>query len=296
MSRLEARRLTRRYGPLAALQEVSFSLPAGSFTALVGPSGAGKTTLLRLIAGLEEPDAGQLWLDGREATRMPPHRRGIGMVFQDLALFPHMTVRQNVEFACPGQPERATELLALAGWEGRPEAFPSQLSGGQRQRVALARALAGRPRLLLLDEPFLNLDPPARRRLLAELGRVKLALGLTVLYVTHHLQDALMLADQLLFLSDGQVELQGPLPRVLEQSASPAFDAFIGGGSQGWPAAPVAGVLPPAVCLARPDGPLAVQRRLYQHTESLLELQEGGTTWRFLAPLEPGRSLWLESP
>lgn len=284
MSRASLVGVGKAYAGRRVLEGVSFTLEEGSTTVLVGLSGAGKTTTLRLLAGLETPDQGQVVVSGRED--LPPPRRGIGMVFQDLGLFAPMTVLENVRFTA-GSAESARELLAMAGFQGREKDLPGQLSGGERQRVALARALGGKASLLLLDEPFLNLDPPSRRHLLAELSRLKLKLGLTILYVTHYLEDALLIADQLLFLDQGRLELAGPMPDVLLRSASPAFAAFAGFESCRLAAAPVEG----APELA--EGEAIVERVLFQSEHSLVLARQGETLYRILAPgrLAPGDRL-----
>ncbi|MFN8610673.1 MAG: ABC transporter ATP-binding protein [Vulcanimicrobiota bacterium] len=225
MSGLAISNLSHAYLGQNVLNGVSLRLGEGEVAVLIGPSGAGKTTLLRLIAGLEDLQTGSIELDGQSLQRVPPHQRKVQMVFQDLALFPHLSARANVEFAAPGQ---GREWLARVGFQPDPERRPALLSGGERQRVALARALAARPRLLLLDEPFLNLDPPSRRKLVALLAYLRQRERLSMLYVTHFLEDALLLADRLLFLDQGHLELQGPLCDVLRASASPALDEFRG--------------------------------------------------------------------
>jgi len=189
---VELDRLTKRFGTAAAVLGLSLAVGRGEFFTLLGPSGCGKTTTLRIVAGLVEPDEGRVLFDGKDVTRWPPWDRNLGMVFQNYALWPHMTVFDNVAFGLverrvPRDEVRrrvaeALEKVGLAGMEGR---FPSQLSGGQQQRVALARALVVRPRLLLLDEPFSNLDAKLRVQTRAELARLQRELGTTTLYVTH---------------------------------------------------------------------------------------------------------------
>lgn len=278
MSRARVQEVSKSYGPRRVLEGVSFTLEEGSTTVLAGLSGAGKTTALRLLAGLEQPDHGRIEVSGREA--LPPDKRGIGMVFQDLGLFPTMSVLENVRFSS-GTSQAARELLAMVGFGGREQDLPGQLSGGERQRLALARALGGKPSLLLLDEPFMNLDPPSRRGLLAELAALKLQLGLTMLYVTHYLEDALLIADQLLFLHEGRLELAGPMPDVLLRSASPAFAAFAGFERGALAAAPVEGPAQPA------GGPAVVERVLFQSEQALVLARRGDTLYRLLTPGRP---------
>lgn len=207
--------LSKRFGVTGAVDAVDLTIADGSFVALLGPSGSGKTTLLRLVAGLERPDAGGLWIDGRPATGMAPGARGIGFVFQGYALFGHMTVAENIGFGLrirrrdrPGRAEIQAvvdRLLVMMRLDGLGPRLPAQLSGGQRQRVALARALAVEPRILLLDEPFGALDRQVREELRAQLKRIQAELGITTLFVTHDQDEALGLADRVVILNRGQV-------------------------------------------------------------------------------------------
>jgi sulfate transport system ATP-binding protein len=210
MIRMEG--LSKGFGATRALDGVTLDVAAGSFVALLGPSGSGKTTLLRVVAGLEQADAGALWMDGRPALGLPPGRRGVGMVFQGYALFGHMTVADNIGFGLRVRGRdrgtvRATveRLLAMVHLEGLGARLPAQLSGGQRQRVALARALAVEPRILLLDEPFGALDRQVREELRGGLRRLQRELGITALFVTHDQEEALALADRVVILNRGAV-------------------------------------------------------------------------------------------
>ena len=210
MIRMEG--LTKGFGATRALDGVSLDVAPGSFVALLGPSGSGKTTLLRVVAGLEQADAGSLWIGGRPALDLPPGKRSVGMVFQGYALFGHMTVADNIGFGLRvrgrHRMERAAaveRLLAMVHLEGLGARLPSQLSGGQRQRVALARALAVEPRILLLDEPFGALDRQVREELRAGLRRLQQELGITTLFVTHDQEEALALADRVVVLNRGAV-------------------------------------------------------------------------------------------
>jgi iron(III) transport system ATP-binding protein len=201
------RQVSKRLGSHPAVVELSLEIPEGAFVVIEGPSGCGKTTLLRLIAGLEAPDGGDVWLGGSHASGrgrilIPPHERAIGFVFQDLALWPHMTVDGNLRFVLesarihkPQHNTRIRQALDLVHAGSLAPRFPHQLSGGEQQRVALARALVGNPRFLLLDEPLSSLDPDLREALRGELRRVQRASALTALYVTHDQQDADALAD-----------------------------------------------------------------------------------------------------
>lgn len=213
-------------------------VPTGSLTALVGPSGSGKSTLLRLIAGFETPDEGHVWLDGRKRTTTPPAERELGVVFQNYALFPHLTVAENVGFGLRRRPlpeeeqkERVLERLKLVRLEGLAQRYPSQLSGGQRQRVALARALALEPRVLLLDEPFAALDPKVRGDLREWLRRLHEEVAVTTLLVTHDQQEAREVADQLVVFRGGRIEQVGSPLEVYDTPASAFVRGFVGHAS-----------------------------------------------------------------
>ena len=208
--------VTRRLGAQGGVQDVSLDVDEGESLVVFGPSGSGKTTLLRLIAGLEVPDRGEVWLDGRQVSSaghniVPPHARRIGFVFQDLALWPHLTARQNLEFVVTGprreRADRVEEALRLCRVEsalaGR---FPHQLSGGEQQRVALARALVSAPRLLLLDEPFSSLDPELRVALRSELQDLQRRLALTTISVSHDADDARVLGRRTVAVRDGRLD------------------------------------------------------------------------------------------
>jgi ABC-type Fe3+/spermidine/putrescine transport system ATPase subunit len=216
-ARLSVRHVSKRFGSHPAVADLSFDVREGQLVVVLGPSGCGKTTLLRLVAGLEAPDSGEIWLGGEPVSAanrilVPPRRRGIGFVFQDLALWPHLTVRQNLDFVLESvriprgrRPEKAGEALRLVRVEALSERYPHELSGGEQQRVALARALVAGPRLLLLDEPLSSLDPELRRGLRLELARLKGALGATTVYVTHDREDASALADRVIEMRDGRI-------------------------------------------------------------------------------------------
>jgi sulfate transport system ATP-binding protein len=223
------RNATRRFGDFTALDDVSVEIPSGSLTALLGPSGSGKSTLLRVVAGLERPDAGSVEIDGRDATNLPPQRRGVGFVFQHYAAFKHMTVRENVAFGLKvaRRPRaeikaRVTELLELVQLPGLADRYPSQLSGGQRQRMALARSLAVQPSVLLLDEPFGALDARVRKELRAWLRHLHDEVHVTTVFVTHDQEEAMEVADRIVVMNHGQVEQVGG-PRDLYEHPSNAF-------------------------------------------------------------------------
>ena len=215
--------ITKRFGATTVLDGVSLDIPTGGFVALLGPSGSGKTTLLRMVAGLDQPDGGALWLDGRPALDMPPGSRGIGFVFQGYALFAHMTVEDNIGFGLrvrgqnrAARAEAVKRLLAMMHLEGLGARLPAQLSGGQRQRVALARALAVQPRILLLDEPFGALDRAVREELRTTLKRIHQELGITTLFVTHDQDEAVQLADRAVILTRGRLTADLSAPELMD--------------------------------------------------------------------------------
>jgi sulfate transport system ATP-binding protein len=234
--RISVRNLVKRFGAdSVAVNDVSFEAPEGKITALLGPSGSGKSTVLRIIAGLEEADGGSVWLDGKDASRLPPQARNVGFVFQSYALFKHMTVADNVAYGLrvrrrprADTAARVKELLALVQLDVYAARYPSQLSGGQRQRVAVARALAPRPGVLLLDEPFGALDAQVRVELRAALKRVHRELGSTMVFVTHDQAEAMELSDHVVLLREGRVEQTGTAAEIYDRPATPFVASFIG--------------------------------------------------------------------
>jgi len=235
MSAVELRSVTKRYGVVPALEDVSISFAEGEFFGLLGPSGSGKTTLLRAIAGFVDLDAGDIFIDGRPVANRPVHRRDIGMVFQNYALFPHLTVRDNVAFGLAvrgrsnAEREQAVaELLRLVRLEGLDDRRPRQLSGGQQQRVALARALATRPRVLLLDEPLGALDKRLRQQMQVELRQIQRKVGITTIFVTHDQEEALTLSDRIAILNEGRIVQLGPPAQVYERPVSSFAASFLG--------------------------------------------------------------------
>ncbi|MBV8349010.1 MAG: TOBE-like domain-containing protein [Mycolicibacterium sp.] len=229
------RGVNKHYGEFAALEDIDFSVPSGSLTALLGPSGSGKSTLLRVIAGLDEPDTGAITIDGRDVTRVAPQRRGIGFVFQHYAAFKHLTVRDNVAFGLkirkrPRAEVRAKvdNLLETVGLTGFQTRYPAQLSGGQRQRMALARALAVDPRVLLLDEPFGALDAKVREDLRAWLRRLHDEVHVTTVLVTHDQSEALDVADRIAVLNKGRIEQIGSPTEVYDSPANEFVMSFLG--------------------------------------------------------------------
>jgi sulfate transport system ATP-binding protein len=227
--------LTKRFGDFEAVVGASFTAPGGSITALLGPSGSGKSTVLRMIAGLERPTEGRIWVGSEELTPKSVQERAVGFVFQHFALFRHMTVAQNVEFGLRVRKQdkaerraRVEELLELVQLSPFAERYPDQLSGGQRQRVALARALAPRPQVLLLDEPFGALDAKVRTDLRAWLDGLHRELGVTSLLVTHDQEEALELANQVVVMHEGRVEQVGAPSDVYDDPATPFVAGFVG--------------------------------------------------------------------
>jgi putative spermidine/putrescine transport system ATP-binding protein len=229
------RGLTKRYGDFAAVDGIDLDVAQGEFFTMLGPSGSGKTTTLRLIAGFATPDEGTVELRGKDVGALPPYARDVNTVFQDYALFPHMTIGENVEYglkiAKVPKPERkqrageALELVRLPGYEGRK---PSQLSGGQRQRVALARAIVNRPKVLLLDEPLGALDLKLRQEMQVELKRIQGDVGITFVYVTHDQEEALTMSDRLAVFNQGRIEQVGQPAEVYEHPANAFVAGFVG--------------------------------------------------------------------
>lgn len=230
--------ISKNYGSLRALRNVHLEIPTGSLTALVGPSGSGKSTLLRRIAGFETPDTGRIWLDGQDVTARPPAQRELGVVFQSYALFPYLTVAENIGFGLaqrgrsgPKRQARVQERLRLVRLQELGERYPSQLSGGQRQRVALARALALEPRVLLLDEPFAALDPKVRADLREWLRHLHKEVSVTTLLVTHDQQEAREVADQRVVFRSGRAEQVGSPTEIYDRPANGFVRGFVGHAS-----------------------------------------------------------------
>ena len=227
--------VTKRFGSYTALDNVSVTIPEGSLTALLGPSGSGKSTLLRVIAGLEEPESGQVLIGEEDVTDQPARARGVGMVFQHYAAFKHMTVWDNVAFGLTIRKrpkaevaDRVHELLKLVQLEGLSKRYPSQLSGGQRQRMALARALAVEPSVLLLDEPFGALDARVRKELRAWLRRLHDEVHVTTIIVTHDQEEAMEVAGQIVVLNAGRVEQVGSPRELYDEPANEFVMSFVG--------------------------------------------------------------------
>ena len=227
--------IRKAFGSVTAVDDLSLGIEPGEFITFLGPSGSGKTTTLMMIAGFEYPDTGEIYVDAKPIVAVPPYRRGIGMVFQNYALFPHMTVSENIGFALKQrgvgkadiaeQVARTLDIVRLRGYEGR---YPRQLSGGQQQRVALARAIIFKPRVLLMDEPLSALDKQLREELQLEIKRLHQQLGITFVYVTHDQREALIMSDRVAVMNEGRVEQLGTPSDVYDRPANRFVAAFIG--------------------------------------------------------------------
>ncbi len=227
--------LRKRYGDVAAVDGIDLEVGRGEFFTMLGPSGSGKTTTLRMIAGFERPDEGRIELGGADVSRRPPFDRPVNTVFQDYALFPHMTVQQNVEYGLrvkkvprTDRRAKAREALSLVRLDGFGDRKPAQLSGGQRQRVALARAIVNTPKALLLDEPLGALDLKLRQELQIELKQLQQGLGMTFVYVTHDQEEALTMSDRIAVFNEGKVEQVGTPAEMYEHPATEFVAGFIG--------------------------------------------------------------------
>ncbi len=235
---VELHGVTKQFGDTVALREVSYKVPAGKFITLLGPSGCGKTTFLRLIAGFSKPDTGDIVLGGEVITNLPANQRQIGMVFQNYALFPHMTVQQNVSFGLRMRhmppsiiAARTQEMLDLVGLHDFGARYSHQLSGGQQQRVALARALAIQPRVLLLDEPFGALDRKLRLQMQVEVKKLIRHLGITTVFVTHDQEEAFTMSDQVAVMNAGEIVQDGTPTEIYDHPQDPFVADFVGGSN-----------------------------------------------------------------
>jgi putative spermidine/putrescine transport system ATP-binding protein len=279
MSFLELQGLTKRFGAHVAVDGLSLTVEKGEFVSLLGPSGCGKTTTLQLIAGFVEPTAGAIRLEGRDLLAVKPARRGLGIVFQSYALFPHMTVAENVAFGLEMQGVAAVErtrrvgetleLVGLAAFSGR---FPRQMSGGQQQRVALARALVIKPQILLLDEPLSNLDAKLREEMQIELRQIQRSLGTTTILVTHDQGEAMALSDRLVVMNHGRAEQIGAPHDAYERPATPFVASFLGktnlvNGST---------VRPEKIAFAADGLPGTVRTRIFQGSHWLYQVETAG--------------------
>ncbi|MDQ1174949.1 putative spermidine/putrescine transport system ATP-binding protein [Microbacterium testaceum] len=227
--------VTQRFGDFTAVDDIDLAIPTGKLTTLLGPSGCGKTTSLRMLAGYTQPTSGRIMIAGTDATRLPPEKRGLGMVFQSYALFPHMSVAENVGYglklrkvAPTERKRRVAEALDLVGLGHLAASRPKKLSGGQQQRVALARAIAIRPTLLLLDEPLSNLDARLRVQMRAEIRRIQAETGLTVVLVTHDQDEALEMSDRMVLMRAGRIMQEGAPSEVFGAPANRFVAEFLG--------------------------------------------------------------------
>jgi spermidine/putrescine transport system ATP-binding protein len=232
---VELRNVTKRFGAYEALKEASFEIRAGEFMTFLGPSGCGKTTCLRLISGFDTPTSGQIFLDGKDLTFEPPYRRDVNQVFQNYALFPHLTIYENIAFGLrmkkipPTQiRERVDRVVKMTSLEDFTTRKPAQLSGGQRQRVALARAIVCEPKVLLLDEPLSALDAKLRTQMRVELKQLQKKLGITFIFVTHDQEEALTMSDRVAVLNAGRVEQIGTVNEIYYKPATRFVASFIG--------------------------------------------------------------------
>jgi len=233
---LQLRDIHKTFGAFQALDGVSLDVSAGELVCLLGPSGCGKTTLLRCIAGLERQDGGGIFFGDRDVSTLPPQARDYGILFQSYALFPNLTVAQNIGYGLAGNSRdtlraRVAEMLELVGLKGSEQKYPGQLSGGQQQRVALARALAPAPKLLLLDEPMSALDARVREHLCGELRRLQKSLGITTVMVTHNQDEAMLMADRIAVINHGRVEQYATPQEIYRAPATPFVAEFVGQGN-----------------------------------------------------------------
>ncbi|WP_157016055.1 ABC transporter ATP-binding protein [Mesorhizobium xinjiangense] len=235
MSGLVLQDVAKHFGNLVAVDNVSLTVPHGTFVCMLGPSGCGKTTVLRMIAGLEDPTAGEILLDDKDITPVPTHKRNLGMVFQSLALFPHLTVGENIAYPLrirraprAEQQKRVDELLSLIHLDGYADRPVSKLSGGQRQRVAIARALALSPKLFLLDEPLSALDAKLREAMQVELRQLQQKLGITTIVVTHDQREAMTMADLVVVMGEGRIRQAAPPIEIYRKPADAFVADFIG--------------------------------------------------------------------
>lgn len=315
--------LVKRFGNVVALDGVSLAVRRGEFLALLGPSGCGKTTLLRTIAGLIEPSAGTVWIDGMPMTGIPPNHRPVNTVFQNYALFPHLSVAENVAFGPKRRrvpsaeiPQLVADALVTVGMKGYGDRYPAELSGGQQQRIALARAIVNQPKVLLLDEPLGALDLKLRKRMQIELKHLQAKLGITFVHVTHDQEEALVIADRIAVMAEGRVVQIGSGEEVYRRPNSRYVADFVGeanllacaveaggrlrleNGRASLPYAAEAGAAKSAVLLVRPEsidlgpGPAGVETVTLQAT--VRETVFAGSTIRLYAEIDGGVEIVFE--
>ena len=303
---VEFRGVSRHFGDVRAVDNVDLQIEDGEFFTLLGPSGSGKSTSLRMIAGFEQPTAGRISLHGQEVTNLPPYERPVNTVFQDYALFPHMTVGENIGYGLmirktpraerEQRVARALEMVQLAGYQARK---PSQLSGGQRQRVALARALINRPRLLLLDEPLGALDLKLRQQMQVELKTIQHEVGITFIFVTHDQEEALSMSDRIAVFNNGQIEQIGTPSELYERPRTPFVAAFVGTSNilEGPAAAAITGtphlfaVRPEKIRLVEPDTP--VPTFMLHAAGTIRDVVYLGLSTRYTVALDGGGEMYV---
>jgi putative spermidine/putrescine transport system ATP-binding protein len=298
------RGVRKSYGDVDAVAGVDLEVMDGEFFSLLGPSGSGKTTTLRMIAGFELPTAGSVLLQGRDVSKLPPYERDVNTVFQDYALFPHMSVGDNVAYGMmvrrvrrAERRERAAEALRMVRLEGFDKRKPSQLSGGQRQRVALARALVNRPRVLLLDEPLGALDLKLREEMQIELKTIQRDVGITFIFVTHDQDEALTMSDRIAVFNAGRIEQTGTPAEIYEHPRSAFIAGFVGTSNllEGEAARAITGsperftVRPEKIRMEQPGEPVAEQECAVEGT--VRDVVYLGTTTRYIVTLEQGAEL-----
>jgi len=235
MSFVTVKQLLKRFGEQTVFEQINFTIQQGEFITLLGPSGCGKSTLLRSLAGLYPLDSGEVWLDNKNITSLKPQQRDIGMVFQSYALFPNLTVQENIAFGLKMKKlpsskiqRQVAEIIELVELGGKERAYPQQLSGGQKQRVALARALVVKPQLLLLDEPLSALDAPIRKNLRQQIKSIQKELNLTTLFVTHDQEEAMTLSDRIFLMNKGKIVQQGSAEHIYTQPGNEFVAGFMG--------------------------------------------------------------------
>ena len=280
MTFLELTGVQKRFGDVAAVEDFNLSAQRGEFVSFLGPSGCGKTTTLRMIAGFEQPSAGTIVVDGTDITHRPPNRRNVGMVFQSYALFPNMSVADNIGFGLKVRKtpkdkirKKVDELLGIINLPDKGERYPYQLSGGQQQRVALARALAIEPQVLLLDEPLSALDAKIRIVLRKEIRSIQRQLGITTVYVTHDQEEALSLSDRVVVMSEGRIEQIGSPAAIYNFPATPFVASFVGTLN-----------LLGARVIDAADGRVSVEGQEVRAAKPILEAQNGAAVTLALRP------------
>ncbi len=286
--------ISKRYGDVVAIDHVELDVAAGEFFTMLGPSGSGKTTTLRMIAGFDVPDTGRVEIAGRDVTDMPAYDREVNTVFQDYALFPHMTVAENVEYglrvagvAKDERSRRASEALEMVRLGEYGARKPAELSGGQRQRVALARAIVNRPRVLLLDEPLGALDLKLREQMQVELKSIQSDVGITFIYVTHDQEEALTMSDRVAVFNEGRIEQVGPPAEIYERPQNPFVAGFVGTSNLLERDGRRFTVRPEKVRMLngdRPDG-------LHTERGRIVDVAYAGMITRYLVELEGGGTL-----